>query len=127
MSALTRSGQAENHATLTSGWVTSIGMAGNNDTILMRENDAVVMTLGSDAARVSSIMGPPDEASVPLVHALASPPHSATSLPADGRAVHPPASTPPVPLTPVRRPASVVAASVRDADPPPPYSVVSNL
>ncbi|KAM5544416.1 hypothetical protein V8D89_002076 [Ganoderma adspersum] len=111
---------AENRAAPRSGIRSmTTRVAANNDTILMRENNGVVMTLDNDIARVAS-MSPPDEASVPLVHAPTSPPDSPTS-PSAGHLSSPTA----VRCTPAHTLAPAVTASVQD--PPPPYSVVSSL
>ena len=115
-------GQAENREAARSGIrSTTIRGAANNDTILMRENNGVVMTLDNDTARVAS-MSPPDEASVPLVHAPTSPPGSPTS-PSAG---HPPSPTA-VRFTPAHTPSLAVTTSAQDSDPPPPYTVISSL
>ena len=86
--------------------------AGHNDTIVMRENDRVVMTLDSDRARVLGIMSSPDEASIPLVHSnsSASLPYSSTSTSADGS------------VADLSAHVLVVSASVQNSDPPPPYT-----
>ena len=99
----------------------------SSSTILLRENDNIVMRLDNDVPGVANTSSSGGD-SFPVVHSSASTPGASTSPSADRTtsrtgAARTPRQTAVVPLDPVSRRAAGVPPLVAPEDPPP-YSVV---